>query len=142
MSKNHSRKNSSKLDDLSKLESSNLLIEESQPISDSNLSEENFSDEIQKILKEENLILPSDSDKKSDKKNLRKYLSDLISEKKYSQKEILTKSSSEFPHLLKATISTILSDSKNARYNKFDFLVIIKDDIYQFSDEKNEKTKK
>ena len=140
MSKNRTRKNTSKKDVLStNLSESTVDLMIAEPKVEESVNEESFTDQIQMILKEENLITQPVKD---DKKNLRKYLSDLISEKKYSQKEILTLSSTEFPHLLKATISTILSDSKNAKYNKFDYLVVVVEGIYQFSDVKNEKISK
>ena len=95
------------------------------------------------------LLLSKNSDHKSEslnqnssKLNLRSEMKKLIEEKKYNQKEILSLLSERFPSILRSTISTILSDSKNERYNKFEYLIKIENDIYQFSDIKNLNYKK
>ena len=89
------------------------------------------------------LLLSKNSDHKSEslnqnssKLNLRSEMKKLIEEKKYNQKEILSLLSERFPSILRSTISTILSDSKNERYNKFEYLIKIENDIYQFDESK------
>jgi len=53
------------------------------------------------------------------------YLKELIQEGKFTQKEIMTKGREKFPALAPSTISTLLCDSKNPKYNKFDKLVVL-----------------
>lgn len=52
------------------------------------------------------------------------FLSALIEEGKMTQKEICVRAQELFPDLKPSTISTLLSDSKNPKYNKFPKLVI------------------
>jgi hypothetical protein len=76
-------------------------------------------------------------DKPEVKPNLRLFLKELIQSGKFSQRQILDQAHEKFPHLLRNTISTILSDSKNKKYSKWEFLVKVSDNgIYSFSDEK------
>lgn len=56
---------------------------------------------------------------------LSNYLKELIQEGKFTQKEIMTKGREKFPSLAPSTISTLLCDSKNPKYNKFDKLVVL-----------------
>lgn len=74
---------------------------------------------------------------KPEKPNLRKFLKELIEKNELTQKQILDKAHEAFPALLKSTISTILSDSKNKKYSKWEFVVKVDEKgIYKFSDEK------
>jgi len=82
------------------------------------------------------LLLSKNSNQNSSKLNLRSEMKSLIEEKKSNQKEILSILSERFPSILRSTISTILSDSKNERYNKFEYLIKIENDIYQFDESK------
>lgn len=52
------------------------------------------------------------------------FLAALIEEGKMTQKEICVRAQEVFPDLKPATFSTLLSDSKNPKYNKFPKLVI------------------
>jgi hypothetical protein len=71
------------------------------------------------------------------KLNLRAEMKKLISTGTMSQKDILAELHKMFPHILSATISTILSDSKNAKYAKFEYLTkITEDGKYIWSDQK------
>ena len=74
----------------------------------------------------------------TEKLNLRTEMKKLISTGTMTQKEILTKLHEMFPAILSATISTILSDSKNIVYNKFEFQTkITEDGKYAWSDQKS-----
>lgn len=73
--------------------------------------------------------------KSDEKKSLREILNNLISEGTHTQKEILDAAFKSYPSVLKSTISTILSDSKNSKYCRFPFLVKIVDGKYMFSDQ-------
>ena len=53
----------------------------------------------------------------------RAFMADLIGKGKFTKKEILEKTAERFPKITTSTISTILSDSKNPKYNRFDKLV-------------------
>ena len=55
------------------------------------------------------------------------FLTALIEEGKMTQKEICTRGKEIYPDLAPATISTLLSDSKNPKYNKFCNPVVIID---------------
>jgi len=107
-------------------------VEELEPI-----TEESVNAELTEIL-EDQKIEPQPV--KEEKPNLRAYLKSKILEGKYTQRQILDEAHTAFPHLLKATISTILSDSKNVKYAKFKNekgeLMLVKVDekgIYSFS---------
>lgn len=76
----------------------------------------------------------AEESKPVEKLNLRSEMKKLIESGKYSQRELLDLLSKQFPTLLKSTISTILSDSKSVKYNKFPKLAVIKDGKYQFSE--------
>jgi hypothetical protein len=52
------------------------------------------------------------------------FLGSLISEGKYSQKELKAKGWEKFPEVAKSTIETVLVDSKNPKYNRFPSLVV------------------
>lgn len=49
----------------------------------------------------------------------------LIAEGKYSAAELMEMAKSHFPKLTESTIKTFLTDSKNAKYNKFEKLVVV-----------------
>lgn len=68
------------------------------------------------------------------KSGLSIFLKELIEQGKFTQKEIFAQSHAKFPLLAPSTISTLLTDSKNPKYNKFDKLVTLDDKgILQFS---------
>lgn len=52
------------------------------------------------------------------------FVESLIEEGKYTRKEIVEKTLKEFPHTSKNTVQTILSSSKNPKYNKFRRLAV------------------
>jgi len=51
------------------------------------------------------------------------FLLSLIKEGKFTRKEIIEKTLEKFPSASKSSLSTLLADSKNPKYNKFDSLV-------------------
>ena len=53
------------------------------------------------------------------------FLSKLISQKKYTRKEMVDLGIVEFPDKSKPAIGTYLSDGKNPKYNPFDKLVVV-----------------
>lgn len=59
------------------------------------------------------------------KSGLSIFLKGLIETGTMNQKEIATKAKEQFPQLAPSTISTLLTDSKNPKYNKFDKLVVL-----------------
>jgi hypothetical protein len=82
-------------------------------------------------------VKPEKKEVKPEKPNLRKFLKELIEKNEFTQRQILDKAHEAFPSLLKSTISTILSDSKNKKYSKWEFVVKVDEKgIYKFSDEK------
>jgi hypothetical protein len=61
------------------------------------------------------------------KSGLSIFLKELIQQGKFTQKEIFTQAHAKFPLLASSTISTLLTDSKNPKYNKFEKLVVVDD---------------
>ena len=60
------------------------------------------------------------------------FLSKLISQKKYTRKEMVDLGIAEFPDKSKGAIGTYISDGKNPKYNPFDKLVIDKGGILSY----------
>lgn len=61
------------------------------------------------------------------------YITPFIAEKKYTQKELVAMLNKQFPACTTAANGTIISDSKNPKYNKFDRLVVEKEGILRFA---------
>lgn len=61
------------------------------------------------------------------KSGLSIFLKELITEGKFTTKEIFALAHAKFPQLAPSTISTLLTDSKNPKYNKFEKLVTLDD---------------
>lgn len=53
------------------------------------------------------------------------FFTPLIESGKFSQKELIEKGIEKYPHLTKSTLQTFLTDSKNAKYNRFASLVVL-----------------
>lgn len=51
------------------------------------------------------------------------YLSTLLKAGKYTRKDLIEKAVTEVPELKKVSVQTLLTDSKNPKYNKFPKLV-------------------
>ena len=64
---------------------------------------------------------------KGEKGEKMKAMEQLISEGVHTRKVILEKMHALFPAIAPSTFGTILTDAKNAKYNKFDSLVMVKD---------------
>lgn len=64
----------------------------------------------------------------------KKMIYDLITEGKYTRKQIIEKVMETFPEVTASTLGTFLTDCKNPNYNKFDKLAVQgKDKIYSFN---------
>lgn len=61
--------------------------------------------------------------RKNSTSEVREFLAPLITKAKFTKKELIEKCAAKFPDRKESSFSTILSDGKNAKYNKFDKLV-------------------
>ncbi|MBT9139179.1 MAG: hypothetical protein DDT31_01760 [Syntrophomonadaceae bacterium] len=60
---------------------------------------------------------------KNSAQTIRGYVYSLIQKGEYSKKEIESMAFEKFPDLKKSTLSTLLSDGKNPKYNRFPTLI-------------------
>ena len=85
-----------------------------------------ISRKTQTILEGLNLIFnkPGKLKEKRGVGEVKNFIGNLLKEGKWKRKEIIGQTIKQFPDRLPSTIGTLLSDSKNFDYNKFDSLVI------------------
>lgn len=68
---------------------------------------------------------PPKTPKNNEKKD---FIAGLITEGKYTKKEIVEKALAQFPDMAASSVVTMISDGKNVKYNKFASLVVIGED--------------
>ncbi len=106
------------------------VIEDEEELENEELEEEEETDKVKEKKKAKKAKVKKE--KKANNKNndhdnrltRLSFIESLISEGKYTRKEIMEKALKQFPHMSKATVHTILSSSKNPKYKKFKRLAI------------------
>ncbi len=107
------------------------------PINQKKVVEEEKEPEVKEVKEEEKAPEVKEKKPRAAKQSTLvgkiEFFTPLIRSGKYTQKELVEQGLVEYPHLVRSTLQTFLTDSKNKKYNKFPKLVVVgKDDKLSF----------
>ncbi len=100
------------------------VIEDEEELENEGVVGKEVNEEKEKKVKSKKVKKVSKKDGKASKMTRLAFIESLISEGRYTRKEIMAKALEQFPHISKTTVHTVLSSSKNPKYTKFKRLAI------------------